>query len=407
MQDALADLKVPAKFRTRQVRDAEILDTIYGALKALLHDPWFSSLWTLQEAFIRPRTYLLPRGGRTALWDYNSLRIFLDMLAGPLLATLEPRLYEESATDEAAARTLSLILELATRAGLSTICESNVIAPYIASSSRTASREEDRIYAIQQIFGFRLGKTAIGFSDYSFTLTELRHQFATNLLAEYRCESQMFLHSKPAPVGTAWLPNDDSRVPAGIENYRKSSSRAFSDASNKESAEIPTCMLVVENFRGTPWASFTGSISSWSDFETIFTREEQDNSGDRLVLKICLDAADDEHSTGAQKPSLAVNGWGDELPSSLSSSLTGATAIILLLGHCEIATNAYPFAKPAAVGLILKPFLVSETQPCYRRLGFCVWHSGQADAPNDPNYLHSLEKPSSTARWKVVSGLFG
>lgn len=411
MQDALADLKVPAKFRTAKARDTDILDIIYGSLKTLLRDPWFSSLWTLQEAFLRRNIYLLSRRGRTALWEYNALRIFLDRLAGPLLATLERRLYEEPATDEAAARTLGLILDLATRTGLSTICGSNVIAPYIASSKRRASREEDRIYAIQQIFGFRLGSSSIGFSSCSYTLAQLKAQFATRLLEVYPCESQMFLHSKPAPVGTAWLPNSDSWVPFDIPNYQRFSSRMIQAATDRDKAEKPTCILGIDNLDGATWASFTGPTSPWSYFEKMFIRAEHDQSDQKLWLRICLDAAGDETTTTLQKSSHVVDCIDEEVPSSLSSSLTELGAVVLLLGHCEIPNDrSYHYAKSAAVGLLLKPYLRFETQGYYQRLGFCVWHLGfprEFDIPDDPGYLYSLEKPSATARWGVSSGLFG
>lgn len=307
---------------------------------------------------------------------------------------------------------MGLILDLATRAGLSAICEPNITSPYVASSNRTASREEDRIYAIQQIFGFQLGSSAVGFSGYSFTLAQLRAQFARKLLAVYPCESQMFLHSKPAPVGTAWLPNGDSRIPFGIPKYRRTSSHIFSGASDKDTTEKQPCTLGIADLDNATWASFTGPTSSWSAFETIFKRTDQDQVHKQLWLTICLDAGD-ESNMAWQKPSFVFDCLGEELPSSLSSSLAGAQAVVLLLGHYEIPSDSgWNVAQSAAVGLILKPYLVSGTQRCYRRLGFCVWHLRLRSpegiiVSDDPEYLYSKEKPSSTAQWKVVSGLFG
>ncbi|KDN59747.1 hypothetical protein CSUB01_12231 [Colletotrichum sublineola] len=196
MRAALVHLKVPKMFLKVERRDSEILDTIIGAMKTVLQDPWFSSLWTLQKAFLRPDMYILSRRGRTALWEHDHCRMSLHESIRRLITDLEPRL------------------------------------PGHKCWPWTVSREEDRIYAIQQIFGFRLGSSAIGFSGRSFTLPELRIQFVIELLTVYPHQSQLFLHSKPVPVGTAWLPNSDSQILTGILSFTKTS-RVFTGDYNK------------------------------------------------------------------------------------------------------------------------------------------------------------------------------
>ncbi|KAK1977457.1 hypothetical protein LZ30DRAFT_692137 [Colletotrichum cereale] len=200
----------------------------------------------------------------------------LEGVVRPLLTDLESRLYEP-ATDAGAARTLRLILDLATRAGLRTFCTSNIVAPYVASRHKTASREEDTIYAMQKIFGFRLGSSAIGFSGCSFTLSQLEAQFATKLLTVYPHESQMFLHSKPAPVGTAWLPNDDSRVPTGIPGYMRTS-HIFTGTSDREKGAQPHCALGIADLNGVTWVTFTGPTSFWPNFQTKFLRTDKEQN---------------------------------------------------------------------------------------------------------------------------------
>ncbi|KAK2017024.1 hypothetical protein LZ32DRAFT_644778 [Colletotrichum eremochloae] len=338
MRAALVHLKVPKMFLKVERRDSEILDTIIGAMKTVLQDPWFSSLWTLQEAFLRPDMYILSRRGRTALWKHDHRRISLHESIRRLITDLELRLYEP-ATDSGAAQKLRLILDLVTSAGLGTIFTLNIMAPYIASTNRTASREEDRIYAIQQIFGFRLGSSAIGFSGRSFTLPELRIQFAIELLTVYPHQSQLFLHSKPVPVGTAWLPNSDSLIPTGIPSFTKTS-RVFTGDYNKAKDNTqPLCVLGIANIDGVTWATFTGQISSWSDFQTIFTQDDQVQLYKQFLLTVCLDAGDDSNMA-LHKPSTVYHCRGDELPGVLSSSLAGVQAVVLLLGHYDTTSES-------------------------------------------------------------------
>jgi hypothetical protein len=396
-------------FLKERRRDGEILDIILSALRRILGDPWFSSLWALQESFLCPHMKLLSRKGRTAHWEYNSPRTPLQLLFTSILADLEPRLYRTE-TDAEAAQKLRLILDLTTRYGLSTLSTSNIIAPYIASRNRTASRKEDTIYAIQQIFGFRLGSSAIGFGGRSFTLPQLQTQFANELLSLYPAQSQTFLHTKPAPVGTAWLPSGDSRVPHGIPEYTRAS-HTFTGACKGESDAQPLCVLGVSDSNGATWATFTGLTCHWLDFQSIFTQADQEQLQKQFWVSVCLDAGNDSNMA-SYTPSTVFNCLGEEVLTLPLGFLAEAQTVVLLLGHYETPSDdGWHVPQTAAVGLILKPNLEHGSQPRYRRLGFCVWRQKlrypPTLLPNNPDFLYSMERRASPAGWKVVSGLIG
>ena len=185
---------------------------VLKSLEILNRDPWFSSLWTLQEAFLRgdarvlsKEGLLLERGGyeRIALCSILSAWAQIDeAIRGTLRDPpegLSPRILG----------TFGTIRKHMSSLGLS--AGENPAVLYASAGYRKTSREEDRIYGIMQVFGFTLGKSATPGTKYS--LSELEEQFANALNTRSPVWAQFFTHTKPQSQGRHWCISQSSQVP--------------------------------------------------------------------------------------------------------------------------------------------------------------------------------------------------
>lgn len=194
------------------IADEHWVEHFLKSLDILDSDPWFSSLWTLQEAYLRGDAKIISKEGH-----------LLERI-GYERAGLGSLLIAWGRIDEAIRRSLadkrinipSCILQkleciqrkmnrLGLRAG------DNPVVLYSSAGYRKTTREEDRIYGIMQIFGFRLGKSAAPGSF--FSLPELEIQFAEALNAKSPVWAQLFIHGSEQAAGRHWCINQSSHLP--------------------------------------------------------------------------------------------------------------------------------------------------------------------------------------------------
>lgn len=200
------------------------LDTIQQSLELLTRDPWFSSLWTLQEAFIRQDALFLARDGQLAA---DAVLAVVDGLNFPFCFRVLVRICSDlvrfineevwdlnsETTVEASTRHQTLVRRIGVTSGLQ---EGNPLAAFIASGQRTTSREPDRVYGIQQVFGFRLGSTAVGASQRDFTRSELEVQLGQEIIKRFPLMSQLFVTVEPVEFGKNWHINPGSTTYVGV-----------------------------------------------------------------------------------------------------------------------------------------------------------------------------------------------
>ena len=125
-------------------RTKDLLDQILRGLKGLLEDPWFSSLWTLQEAYLCPKAIMLSRNG-CPIGDRGV------KLVAPRSQTLNHVFSHANnlafwSTQTLYARSLpqyQLVIELIRKAGLAVLWMNNPMALLGVSHSRKATRELD------------------------------------------------------------------------------------------------------------------------------------------------------------------------------------------------------------------------------------------------------------------------
>lgn len=208
----LSNLSIPRGLDPK-ARLPRPLRIIQDSLDKLCADPWFSSLWTLQEAFLRQDALFLSRDGAVAgdarppveegLYFVFCIGVLMYMCKD-LVRFINDEIWDPKTptTGEASVRHQALI----DRIGFAHSWAShNPLSAYVASAERKTSRETDRVYGIQQIFEFRLGATAADAPhDRVWTREELEVQLSREIVARFPLMSQLFLATKPVKFGDGW-----------------------------------------------------------------------------------------------------------------------------------------------------------------------------------------------------------
>ncbi|CAD6567910.1 MAG: hypothetical protein ASARMPRED_001185 [Alectoria sarmentosa] len=363
-QCALQLLK--AKRDSRDIDEAQSSSFFIEAaeqLPTLLSDPWFSSLWTLQEAYLCPAAMILAIDS-TPVCLIKGKNVCQYHLESP---------YRE---DEP----IKMLLDSIKRSGLDML----------------ASNTLDRIYGIMQVFGFRLGNAAEDkIKSIEYSLTELEAEFGAALVSQFPILGQLFVHLCPIEAGKGWHVSSKCAIPA----FAQSGPVLFSSLT--QSYQIST-----KDVRGVTWAWIQGVACefgtvrrAWLDLYGDASRwGRQQFTSQRIAL--------DE---GAQSKIAAGSGW-EEIPGEyqhyLAARLTGqypADLQLLFLGGVEPEVwNEPQYIHRFYYGLILLRQTVHGNS-IWRRLGVCQWILLPENEEAEQN---SFLKGQSDD-WKAVQGLYG
>lgn len=197
----------------------DCLESIQDAMDRLCRDKWFSSLWTLQESVLRRDAVLLTHEGTPVLAAADSRTLVtLAIVANSyrtLLGDLDRYLLWMSP-----ARIIHKMVELRHRLRqtiLAFMACNNPNIPYSLARYRECKEEEDRIYGVMQVYGFRLGKSVQ--PHINFSLDELNVQFVKTLNETYPVISQMFIHAAVPERGRSWKITRDCDIPEDLSIY--------------------------------------------------------------------------------------------------------------------------------------------------------------------------------------------
>lgn len=264
----VADLSTIQK-KVRAGKSSDVLEDL-GALGRLLEDPWFSSLWTLQESFLQADAYVLTSPpaelsvedlNREGLMTLHGLRWF----ARNAVRVLQDRSHIEGCSPEFVVGFLASL----SRAGL-TSAMSSPMETLACAQLRTSSFELDRVYGIMQIFGdeFRVGKARVAATkssspagtttNQSFTLPELERELGTLILEQKTLVSQAFRHNEAPLAGTAW------RICGRAAALSVELLAALSEKNNEEIAR-PHAILSTCVRDSITWATFKGKTCRFDE----------------------------------------------------------------------------------------------------------------------------------------------
>ncbi|KAJ4414715.1 hypothetical protein N0V82_007767 [Gnomoniopsis sp. IMI 355080] len=196
------------------VLDKDWLDRVGRSLSILEDEPWFSSLWTLQESLLRPEATILSREGHQ-LTRQGYLEVGLASFQtawGNIEVALQRTTEILAASGEEHKHILKAAVDILARIdALGFRSHDNPVIIYSTAGYRKTFNEEDRIYGIMQVFGMKLGKSSN--PGMPFSLAELEVQFAAEINKKSPVWGQLYIHGTEQPVGRRWCISQSSRMP--------------------------------------------------------------------------------------------------------------------------------------------------------------------------------------------------
>jgi hypothetical protein len=206
------------------------LNRLSAAFDIFFSDPWFSSLWTLQEVILRHDAKVLSSSAEPVRWDQRHLT-FLTMIINACrniykdLGIVEKavRIIERdngflNSDQKRALDQIGRMTKHILRSGFNFFIGVNPNIQYSVAKYRRTSREEDRIYAIMQIYNLRVGKSAR--PGDKPTLPSLITEFALAITTQSPAIGQAFVHTSPPAKGMSWRITEDSTVPEFLSIYQ-------------------------------------------------------------------------------------------------------------------------------------------------------------------------------------------
>ena len=389
----------------------EWLDEGFHDLRSLHQDPWFTSLWTLQEAFLRKDARFLSKEGNycTYPWALEYLsevpeagedrRIFdlqevLDACRNvrvSVQANLEAKALDNN--EEPSAFTPDpKVLEFFESSGLNALSRNAPMELYAAAVNRKPSKTLDSIYGIMQVFEFRLGESnPRAERDAVFTLADLEDELGQALMQLSPVLSQSFRHvAWPRDRGRNWRVSRHSTVPG----------QAFtSEMPWKPFEYIGDCKLSVHQLGDVLWGQFAGKLCA---FSTLFYAWTYSNDSDMGLgptwmegesdMCIVLDVAPDLFPDFENSDYAARRGPAQYTLARTLKHEFGDKVQVLHLGCYEPAAE-----KRCHFGLLL----LSETgsEPHWRRLGICTW---EVSAGGPDPAIRSRPKAEWCPGWRPV-----
>ncbi|KAI4219948.1 MAG: hypothetical protein L6R36_007969 [Xanthoria steineri] len=431
-----------------------------ASLDQIFIDPWFSSLWTLQEAFLCPKAYLVPLEASPIYQDVQWERSHTPVTLGALCSVAEtlkevvddkqPSALQDWELDRDNPvvlkrwKYLSEVSTMLTQRGLSALASRNPMALYHVAQYRHTRNDKDRVYGIQQIFALRLGASAPGCHDLDpkvFNRFNLEDQLGAALVQQYPVASQLHNFTETADRGTGWRINASSTVPkmdikSNIWNldFQARSSFSTQKVGGQQWGVFNgyTCDLaqLAASWRSLRYGSCTDSTTAAArspqqvllDDILSTTSEFHDNDAiGRLRMAISESDHGEDNLKGLfnyhDSRRVVHRGQRQHLLTSALIHLIGrafrdAPLVVLLLGSFADVEKGGPSAGPNDkyhVGLILTR-LGTEVKTPWKRLGFCIWqYEYKGVIPSSNACLHPdlLGDEDQSAGWKNLSDTFG
>lgn len=418
-------------------------------LDCLRKEPWFSSVWTLQEAYLRKDAVFLSRNAQKLYridgsWNLSeegtvesefSFGLGALLLAAETVSLSSARLPPASALQDMVQQTINDL-------GMKALNRNDPMGLYAVAHRRKPSNDLDSVYGIQQIFGLRLGLSSpTADPRRNFTLDELEDELGEALLVADPVLSQGFVHTDASiELGKRWRVSRSAVVPEPLFN---------DDNPWRSSLYTPVCAMFTENVLGKRMGSFKGKMCSFAHLQRIwaFMHEQESQMEGQPVMWLMLDNAPDitpaivESSLGEHPPQPGA--FQSELHSHRKSGILansfGEEALKVL--HLGAHTSS-PGAE-CHFGLILLQGQMNKST-LWRRIGVCTWRGYASSAwglanglfkrQSIPFALRGTSSSSSTLTrygddlvhpnkelfepfkgdlsgeshaWKAVSGLFG
>jgi hypothetical protein len=440
-----------------------------NGLDKLFVDPWFTSLWTLQEAFLCPNAYIVPRNGclvpqkpldeetgtscatllslsRMCADITEACKVEIKFVKGlfKFHRSLHGRDDETTEIFFKWSRYLDKLEAAIQTRGFAALSTGNPMALYGISQFRKCSDDWDRIFGIEQIFDIRLGRyTTTHTGDrVRSSIFRLEIQLGMEVVRQHPVLSQMHVFTEPVRPGRGWRINPHSRVP--LLDIRTTFWHSLNFTSR--------CGLSAFIEDGNAYGRFTGKTCAFEHLQLAWAETmphatkavTATYSPQQIFLDATLSMQDLELFLPANDKSLgpewsAVWGRSMDVPRGeqqhslalwmklhltrlLSTSIAECRNLeVLLLGSFADQSEVDGHVTESActgrrsyglyhVGLI---FVESRITNKYsRRIGFVIWEYGRTHAGIRSTHYRAgheelLWASEENEIWKSAQGLFG
>ena len=189
--------------KSTSMRPESTVVVLLAAIQDLTAQPWFTSLWTLQEAFLRKDAIVMSRSStiplmRAAMDEDLEIPVTLNWLLVRCQQVFTACMsMEHSSAMEACQHLVD--------SGLLSLSSKNEWTLYTASTKRQASLQNDRIYGIMQIYNISLGRQS------SFSI--LQDAFGFLLNSQNPVLAQLHMHQEPPATGKSWRVSEHMNIP--------------------------------------------------------------------------------------------------------------------------------------------------------------------------------------------------
>ncbi|KAI0190578.1 hypothetical protein F4808DRAFT_401804 [Astrocystis sublimbata] len=404
---------------TRPYDERDWVALAIRTLEDLTADPWFKSLWTLQEGYLCTHATVLSREGRvcadgTQIVFKNASLNFIFGLCNRIMDWTERTRVPRDNTN------LCRLIQIIRDTGVSALWYNNPMGLLAVSTKRKPTREEDRFYGIMQVMGpdFRVGKAANPHSNQLYTLESLDEEFGEAVLRTYPILSQMFIHTTPPISGRGWRVHEDSVVPRIVER-----GDLFGWNSNRLDVNIninahPLCCITTQKISGQLWAHLNGKACAFDTLHRGWSLANESPYIDKLsqshwrmhmsttasVQMIALDRGSyieplPPHLAHINLLSSLDQRLQDELASWILMKSQNTPLVVFLLGSSDIGKESFN------TGLLL----YESTDPGVKhwcRVGICIWIHSQLESHTDAQSLWNLLK-GNDENWFQMEGIFG
>lgn len=369
-------------------------DAVRTEVEQLSLDPWFSSLWTLQEAYLCPRAVFMTREGEFLVHPDSDSRAENPITLERFVAYCELHLthvtYEQQGpeTDIRNDECLLRLRKALEMSGMTGLTWQLPITLFVAAQYRRTTREEDRVYGIMQVFDFRLGKSRPGVDPkHVFKMPELEDELGKELLEREPIMSQMHVFAERPSMGKGWRIARSSKQP---RNLRLVSETDGGDRSPVQDL-VPRVHMSTVTIDGIMWGHFSGKCCSFRTLIDTWNISSWNPGG-----IVDLDGA----------PWAVVRDLEANRQEALDLSRGIPDAVVLLLGIQD--SNEYSLQTP--LGLLLAPCPAEAKQAgrtnVWRRLGLCEWSAGPLAGTRGNAGVAALYEESS-GDWVACTGIFG
>lgn len=402
------------------------LDMSLQRLRTLLKDPWFSSLWTLQEAFLCPQSFMLAREGQPIVVQRRKFFQLSHITASAHTIHIAADRYMKlhSSGNSSKSQDCTDLKSKIENAGLAALWQDAPMNALTMARFRKTTEDSDRVYGIMQIFGdqFKVGETTgQARPDQKYTLDELQDELGDLLLRNHPALSQLHVHQVHPPPGKGWRIGMYSTVPPWVTGT--TTSYVDSDSSDPRKHDNAwdkiACKLRTTRLDGILWGFFNGRVCDFHSLEKAWQRQFASLSSSDLgwdpnrselgQLGIELDkvAFLQDFKVPPRQGRYAKQD-SHLLAQNLSSYLHHARAIVLLLSHFEVGNEIRVYQTEVSPDTFNGLLLVEQSHrgtKVWNRLGVCQWESYRVKTQPENQDRNIILGQGSD--WQDLEGIFG